>query len=222
MGANVVLIGRNEDRLIKTYKELTAGKHLWFAQDITEFDALEPIISESVSKIGKFSGFLHSAGIELSIPLISMHKKHYDKLYATNVISAFEISKILSKKKYVHPEGASFAFISSAYGKVGKPGLIGYCSSKFALIGGAKAMALELAPKKIRVNCILPGLIKTEMMEKAFMKLPKHIQQDYLEKHPLGFGNPEDIANLTVFLLSNASKWITGAEVVIDGGYCAQ
>ena len=82
-------------------------------------------------------------------------------------------------------------------------------------------MAVELAPQNIRVNCIMPGVVETEMSAKLFQTIPEHSKQEIIKKHPLGMGKPEDIAHLCMFLLSDASRWITGAAIPIDGGYSA-
>lgn len=219
LGANVICIGRNENKLNETINSLSEGKHLKYSSDITNYDGLEDIISDAVSKVGKISGFIHSAGIENTIPLNKMNKEKYDSTFSVNVFSAFEISKILSKKKYLCPDGASFIFISSVMGMLGQAGKVGYCGSKSALIGGARAMAVELAKKKIRVNCIMPGVVETEMTKHMFESLPKESVKGIKNRAPLGTGEPRDVSNLTSFLLSDNSKWITGTEMFIDGGY---
>ncbi len=218
-GAKVVLIGRSKERLIETYNNLEGIGHLYHQIDVTDYKKLESVIDESVAKIGPFSGFIHSAGIELTKPLSMMSPELYEKIFATNVISAFEISKLLSKNKNVNPLGASFVFISSIMALHGQKGKVGYCASKSALIGGTKSMALELTVKKIRVNCILPGVVQTEMTNNMFSNLPESSVIEIHKKHPLGIGKPEDVANCALFLLSDLSKWITGIDLIVDGGY---
>ncbi|MCP4369642.1 MAG: SDR family oxidoreductase [Deltaproteobacteria bacterium] len=222
MGANVILFARNEIRLQETITKLKTGTHLYYALDITQYDQIESFITQTVQKVGKISGFIHSAGIETTIPLHVMKSKNYENIFAINVVGGFEFAKILSKKTYLCEQGASFIFISSIMGTLGQLGKIGYCSSKGALIAGSKAMALELARKSIRVNCISPAIVETEMIAKLFENIPVEAKQSIVEMHPLGFGKPEDIANACVFLLSEASRWITGTNLIIDGGYSAK
>lgn len=222
LGANVILIARNKERLEETYDELKEAQHLSFSQDIIEYDKLEEIVSISVEKVGKISGFVHSAGIEMTLPLRNMRPSYYEKMFATNVISGFECAKIISKKKHLNENGASFVLISSIMGVLGEIGKVAYCSSKGALIAGCKAMALELAPKKVRINCILPGVVQTEMINKMFDRFSEDSKKAIVDMHPLGFGKPEDIANICAFLLSDAARWITGTNLVIDGGYSAK
>src|SRR5210317_505041 len=132
MGANVVLIARNEQRLNETLQNLSPGNHLVFCQDITEYKKLKDIVNEAVSKVGQLAGFVHSAGIEITLPARSMDSKKYEQLFATNVISGFEFAKIISGKKFIDSQRASFVFIASISGTIGKKGLVGYSASKGA------------------------------------------------------------------------------------------
>lgn len=222
VGANVVIVGRNEARLQDTFDSLKGENNLQIQQDVTSYDKLEMIVIESVNKLGKIDGFIHCAGVEKTIPLKNMNPEKYEDLFAVNTISALELARILSNKKYCNPMGASFIFISSVMANLGAMGKVGYCSSKSALISASKAMAIELAPKKIRVNCLLPGMVETEMVKKMIEELPEESVNEIRAKHPLGFGKTSDIANVCIFLLSDLSKWITGTEIIIDGGYSCQ
>jgi NAD(P)-dependent dehydrogenase (short-subunit alcohol dehydrogenase family) len=222
LGASVILIAQNEERLKETYNRLEKGNHLIISQDITEYNKLEEVVNTTVYKVGKISGFIHSAGIETTLPLRSMQPSYYEKMFSVNVIAGFELAKIISKKKYLDKNGASFVFVSSVMGILGQAGKVGYCSSKGALISGTKAMALELAKKNIRVNCILPGMVETEMTIKMFDKFSEESKKMTIDMHSLGLGKPEDIANASVFLLSDAARWITGSNLIVDGGYSAR
>ena len=221
-GANLILVARNKEKLKKLLNKLKKGNHIYFSQDINEFEKIEPLIDEAVKQIGKISGFIHSAGIEMTVPFLNMNADFYLKLFSTNVIAGFEFARIISKKKYLSETGASYIFISSIMGTLGEKGKVGYCSSKSAVIGGIRAMALELAAKNIRCNCISPAMVKTEMTENIFKTLPESSVQNIIKQHPLGIGEPMDVANLCIFLLSTLSKWITGANIIIDGGYSIQ
>ncbi len=222
LGANIILIARNKERLKETYNKLEKRNHLIISQDITKYNKLEEVVNIAVHKVGKISGFAHSAGIEMTLPLRSMQSSYYEEIFSVNVIAGFELARIISKKKYLEKTGASFVFISSVMGILGQPGKVAYCASKGALISGAKAMSLELAKKNIRVNCILPGVVETEMLNKMFESLPDESKKSIIDMHPLGLGKPEDIANTCAFLLSNASRWITGTNLIVDGGYSAR
>lgn len=223
LGANVILIARNKERLKETYNKLEKGNHLIISQDITEYNTLEEIVSTAVEKIGKISGFVHLAGIEMTLPLRSMSPSDYEKMFAVNVISGFELTKIISKKKYINKEGASLIFISSIMGFVGNSALVGYSASKGALISAVRSMAIELAAKNIRVNCISPGHIEgTGMTKRLFKNIINDSKKWIVNLYPLGLGKPEDVATACAFLLSDASRWITGTNLIVDGGYSAR
>jgi NAD(P)-dependent dehydrogenase (short-subunit alcohol dehydrogenase family) len=137
-----------------------------------------------------------------------------------NFLAALEIARIASLKTHMPGQG-SLLFISSIYANLGAPGQSAYCASKAALSGAARALAVELALRNIRVNSLAPGFVATAMtLEKA--KLSEAALAAILAKHPLGPGSPEQIARAACFLLSPHNTWITGTELIIDGGYSAQ
>jgi NAD(P)-dependent dehydrogenase (short-subunit alcohol dehydrogenase family) len=222
LGAKLILIGRNIQKLDLLKDEIEGNEHLFISQDITQYNKLENIIVDAYEKLGAISGYIHSAGMEITKPLSMLKIDDYEKIFSINVYSGFELAKIISKKKYINPEGGSFVFISSLFGLLGKPGVIAYSATKGALISGAKSMALELIPKKIRVNCILPAVIETEMIKSFFNNISEESKNNILNMHPMGIGTPEDVANACIFLLSDASKWITGTNLIVDGGYSAK
>jgi NAD(P)-dependent dehydrogenase (short-subunit alcohol dehydrogenase family) len=221
LGATIILWGRNIERLEETFKSLKGTGHEYNAFDITEYSKVEQNILKSVANGQKINGFVHCAGIEKTTPLKASTPAIFKEIFEINVFAAFEIARILSAKHIVDPTGASFIFLSSVKGKLGDPGKVAYCSSKSALISGVRAMALELARKKIRCNCVLPGIVLTPMTEKLFDTIPPETKQKIIDKHPLGLGTPEDVSNLICFLISDQARWITGSEYIIDGGYSA-
>jgi NAD(P)-dependent dehydrogenase (short-subunit alcohol dehydrogenase family) len=221
LGASIALIGRNEQRLAETYSRLAPGNHHIVCCDVTDYEKMAGHVADSVGKLGKINGFIHSAGIEMTKILKSMTPADYETLFATNVVAGFELAKLISHKKHLSPAGASFIYISSVRGILGEPGMVGYCASKGALIPAVKAMALELVSKKIRVNCLVLGFVETEMVKNVLESLLPEAQQAILNKHPLGLGTPEDAAYCCAFLLSDLSRWITGSSMVVDGGYSA-
>ncbi len=223
LGANIILLGRNEFRLNKICSDLKGDNNAYYSLDLTDYNRLESVISESALKYGKITSFIHSAGIEKTIPLKITKKHHYEEMFSINVFSAFEIAKILSKSKYISGQGSSFVFISSVMGICGSPALTAYSATKGALIAATKSMALELANKNIRVNCISPGHVEgTAMSNDLFNSLPEHAKHDIKNAHPLGLGNTIDVANAASFLISDAAKWITGTNMIVDGGYSAK
>lgn len=221
-GASLILIARNEEEVQKTVSMLDPNTKVeTIIADIAQCGNLEELIAEKVSLIGKISGFIHCAGVEKTLPLKKHTPQLYHDIFAVNVIAGFEIAKILSLKKY-KTETSSFVFISSVVGMVGEIGKAAYSSSKGAVISGARSMAMELSRSNVRVNSISPAMVNTPILEKMFENIGEDAAEEILKKHPLGIGTPEDVANACIFLLSDAARWITGSNLVVDGGYSAQ
>lgn len=220
LGAKVTIIGRDKEKLEVTLSQMEGEGHLVFPMDITNFDQIDDLISEVVKKNGKINGFVHSAGIEMTRPLKILKQENLQDVFAVNVFAAFEFAKAITKNKNI-ADSASFVFISSIVGILGQPGKIAYSASKGALLSGCKSMALELVGRNIRVNSVLPAVVETDMSNQIMESIGEEGRENVLKMHPMGFGKVEDIANMCVFLLSDASKWITGAEFIVDGGYSA-
>ena len=139
-----------------------------------------------------------------------------------NTYAALELAKLCSKKTIYAGEKGSFVLISSVYGLVGSSANAVYAMSKGGIISLTKALAMELAPKGIRVNCIAPGFIKTSMMNDISSSFDQEYYARLNSLHPLGLGEANDIANGILYLLSDMSKWVTGSILNIDGGFTAQ
>lgn len=227
-GANLLLLGRSMDKLKETLVcigdsvpdgGITASIN---ALDLSEgIDDLPSVIDSFVSMNGRFDGFIHSAGIEKTMPLASMRGSDYSKIFSINVIAGFEIAKLISKRKNSN-DRASFVFIASITSITGRKGIVGYSASKGALVSGSRTIALELADRGIRANCISPGTILTPLMVKYLETLTQDEKEKRLDGYPLGIGTPEDVAYASIYLLSDASRWITGQNLIIDGGYTAK
>ena len=222
MGASLLLMGRNVDELNRTVSELQPGTKVeMIVADFSKMIDLELLIAEKIVTIGKIAGFIHCAGVEKTLPLKKQTSEVFQSIFDINVFAGFELAKIISLKKY-KAEKASFVFIASVAGMVGESGKTIYSASKGAVISGARSMSMELARSDIRVNSISPAMVKTPILEKMFDGIGEEATQNIIKKHPLGIGEPEDVANACVFLLSDAAKWITGTNLVVDGGYTAQ
>lgn len=222
LGADCILVGRNEERLKKTFEKLNDGKHCWFALDITKYTEFKSLVEDAVSKTGRISGFIHAAGIEALFPPEISTSNHYEKIFAVNVIAGFELAKHIIKKKSFNADGGSLVFISSVMGAVGNPEKSAYCCSKGAITGGVKAMALELASRRIRVNSISPAMVNTGATKVVLAKINAEEKNEIMKSHPLGIGKPDDVAYSCAFLLSDSAKLITGIDLKVDGGYTAQ
>jgi NAD(P)-dependent dehydrogenase (short-subunit alcohol dehydrogenase family) len=221
MDASIILIARREDKLRETISLMKPGPHLFFPADVTDFKNLESIVAQAVENTGRISGFIHCAGKEITIPLNMLNSKVYDDIFHVNVFSAFELIRIITNRKYIAPE-ASIVLMASVIALAGNSGISVYSATKGALVSAVKSLAVELAPRKIRINCISPGLIRTEMFESLYDKISPDVIEKNIAQYPLGIGVPEDVANACIYLLSDASKWVTGTNLVIDGGFTAR
>lgn len=147
-----------------------------------------------------------------------MNHQMYLDIFAVNTISAFEFIRLLSKKNYGNLSGMSIVLIASIMSVLADTALTAYCASKAALVGGAKALALELANKGIRINCISPGtLADTAMTENLRKQISEEEFHRIEQEYPMGLGSAKDISSLCLFLLSDESKWSTGQNIIIDG-----
>jgi NAD(P)-dependent dehydrogenase (short-subunit alcohol dehydrogenase family) len=210
MGANVNIVGRDQVRLHDTYAQLDGNKHKLFLADLTS----EKDIDSLVSGLEPLDGIVHSAGIIKRVPLKLITGGTYEELLKINLIAPAILTKKLYKAKLVKPE-ASIILISSVGSNIASLGNIMYMSSKGGMNSFMKGSALELASQGIRVNCIEPGMIRTNLTR----GIPDEELIKDINRYPLGrYGQPEEVAYATIYLLSDASKWITGSSLKIDGG----
>lgn len=222
LGAFVVLIGRSEERLKETASLLLNDNFVLLATDITNYNLTTDKLEKVLEEIDKIDGIVHAAGISTTLPLRNITPEKLQPFFETNVYAAINITKLLTKSKYANPDGMSIVFIASVMGVVGELGKTMYSLTKGALVAGSKSLALELASKNIRVNCVLPGVVETPMSANAVYSQNEEAYNKIKSLHPLGFGQPEDVANACVFLLSESSRWITGSSLVVDGGYLSR
>ena len=157
--------------------------------------------------------------MEMTLPLRNLKAAQIQQVMNINVVSAFELSRIISNKKYISEQGGSFVFLSSIMGVVGQIAKVGYCSSKGALIAGIKAMALELSAKNIRVNVVSPGGTDTPLFSKLGMN-PEQIsaqRERHIAKIPLGrYADPREVGQVIINQIE--STYVTGAVWIVDGG----
>ncbi|MBU1563993.1 MAG: SDR family oxidoreductase [Proteobacteria bacterium] len=223
MNARVILLGRNQERLDETLASLQdPALHLRYSADLLEYDKVESIIKDATGKTGKIHGVVNCAGISTTLPLRVINMNKMADLFHTNVFSAINLTKIVCKPAYIADDGASIIFISSVMSVVGEAGKTLYGMTKGALVAASKSLAIELAPRKIRVNCISPGVVVTPMSKSSFYSQNENTLNQIRSLHPLGLGRVEDIANPCVFLLSDEAGWITGTNLFVDGGYTAR
>ncbi|MHB9010757.1 MAG: SDR family NAD(P)-dependent oxidoreductase [Ignavibacteriaceae bacterium] len=214
-GAQVLAIGRRKERL-DALKDNFPGNIFTAVIDVNDFSTLR-IELEKFGEKGKIDGSVHAAGINKFTPLRAFNWKDAENIIKTSLYAGIELIRILSSQK-LSAIKSSHVIIASVAGIKGEVGFTAYSAAKSAVIGAARSMAVELAIKDIRVNTITPGWLPTEMTDAIDARYPGKLETIKL-LHPLGIGSVEDISNLLMFLLSEESKWITGSNIVIDGGY---
>jgi NAD(P)-dependent dehydrogenase (short-subunit alcohol dehydrogenase family) len=223
LGAKLILMGRNTERLKETLTSLDVkNEHLMYPLDLLDYDKLEEVLNDIKSKLGNIDGVINCAGISTTLPFRRVTPEKMDLFFQNNVTMGFNLCRLLNQKKLMAKNGGSIIFISSVMGIVGETGKVLYGMTKGALIAGTKSLAIELARKKIRVNCISPGVVISPMSENAIYSKDEESLSKIESLHPLGLGKVEDVANSCAFLLSDASKWITGTNLIVDGGYTAK
>lgn len=221
LGANVIMVARNEERLKETYSELEPGNHSHYLLDFNNPDAIESMMDNVCSNWLKLNGLVHSAGISRTMPLQYLKLSDLASIMSVNFLSFVELAKHFSERKN-NDNGGSIVAISSISSMVGARGLTAYCASKGALESAIRSMALELAPKKIRINSVAPAMIGTKIYDglKEIVN-NKDFEAELLKRQVLGIGKPADVAHAAAFLLSDASGFITGTSMIVDGGYTA-
>ncbi len=216
-GHKVFAIGRDFSK-INSIIQSNKGQIKPHFFDFEKINDIEKLFLELELINEKLDGLVHCAGVEETIPLTLYAPEKIKRIYDINVLSGIELLRHFTKKKYSN-DGASVVFLSSVMGTLGQPGKIGYCSTKAAVLGIVKSAALEFAKRKIRINAILPGIVNTPLTQNLFDQIGEDKKQLIVAKHPLGIGEVTDVVPAILFLLSENSKWITGQNFVIDGGY---
>ncbi|MBO7636548.1 MAG: SDR family oxidoreductase [Paludibacteraceae bacterium] len=216
MGAKVLLSGRNEARLQETLSLMSGDGHTVLCGDLNS----EETRKEVVEKIPDLNGVVYCAGISQIQMAKRMEQSSLEGIFQTNVFSPLMLNTLLLKKKKIKKD-SSIIFISSISGVYrSQIGEGGYGATKAALTGYVKSLALELAAQGIRVNTIHPGVVETPLLEVSNGTFGEEELEALRQKYPLKrFGKPEDIAHCAVYLLSDASSWMTGSNLLIDGGF---
>lgn len=219
LGATVALVSRNSENLRKTLEQMEGVGHLVFPFDLTDVDGIEGLMKKIVSEFGSLNGLAHCAGIGPMRLLKMSNYTFLNNVMKLNFYAFIELIRIMSKKKH-YVEGASIVAISSVKSKQGDKSDIAYSASKGALDSAIRPLAKELAIKKIRINTVVPGFIRTSMYSQYVETIgDSEIDNHITSRQYLGIGEPIDVANAIAYLLSNASKFITGTDMVVDGGY---
>ena len=214
MGASLVLLDLNEKGLNSVIEEIGDGAIISYSLNLTDYNRL----CEVIARLPKLDGVFSNAGIVKSLMAKFSGKEDMERIFEVNTFSHINLVQQLIAQKKLN-KGASIVFTSSMSGVFA--GLVGgslYGATKAAIAGYCKALAIELAPRGIRVNTIHPGMIETPLT--VGTALSQDVLDEDAKNYPLGrYGKPEEVAYAVVYLLSDATVWMTGTQILLDGGY---
>lgn len=211
LGAQIVATGRNAERLAETERALAGEGHRTVVADLTSEEGFEAVVAAA----GELDGIVHSAGVTVLLPFRFTTREVLREQHRIN----FEVPVLLTRSLVNDRKlkrGASVVFLSSTAALQGRVGQTAYASDKAALIAVVRIIAKELSSRRTRINCLCPGMVRTPMLEGSLLTKEDYERDEAL--YPLGYGEPEDVAHAAVFLLSDASRWITGTSLLLDGG----
>jgi len=215
MGAKIIVTGRNEQRLQETFSQLEGEEHSIIVADLNSEEDRKDLIEQSPN----LDGLVNCAGLTKTLPFQFITAEALESVMNVNFTAPTLISAQLVKKKKL-TKGSSIVFISSISGVFvgGSPAGSLYSASKGAVNGMTRNMAIDLADKNIRVNCVNPGMIDTAIFDEGIIT-SEQLEEDK-KRYPLKrYGKPEEVAYAVIYLLSDASQWVTGSNLLIDGGY---
>ncbi len=219
-GAEIAIAARNFDALEALAAEIAAagGKAVPIACDVTRQDQVTAMVDRMTAELGGIDVAVCNAGIVSVTPMLDMSLEEFERIQNTNVTGVFLTAQAAARAMVAQGRGGSIITTASMSGHIiNIPQEVGhYCTSKAAVIHLTKAMAVEFAPHNIRVNSISPGYIMTELVEPL-----AEYHRLWEPKIPMGrIGRPEELNGLYLYLASAASSYMTGSDLVIDGGYC--
>ena len=215
-GATCYVIGRNAEKTQKVCEELGKNARAVIF-DLTELDRIPGVVADIAREAGRIDVLVNNAGINMKKPLLEVTDEDFRSILHTNLQSVFSMSREVARVM-ADKEGGNIIQISSMAAQYGLPYVIAYSASKTAVEGLTRAMAVELAPMKIRVNCVAPGFIKTPMTAKALDSDPERKGRVFA-RTPMGeMGLPEDIADAVYYLASDSARFVTGVVLPVDGG----
>ncbi len=223
LGARLVLVGRRADALETTRQNCANPDiHTVSPFDLCDLDAIPRWMKTLTETGGPLRGLVHSASHQGYSPLRTIKRDQFERYFTLNVGSALMLARGFQQKGVSDAERGSIVFIGSVAGLTGQKGRSLYAASKAALASIARSLALELADQRIRVNVVAPAIVHGSQANKQFAMLRPEQNAALAASHPLGFGQPQDVADAVAFLLADSARWITGITLPLDGGYTAR
>ena len=220
-GATLILSGRDTARLNEVSKELAGVGHVSHCASLDSADEAYEWAKLVLQDHGPIAGLLHCAGVEMIRPIRTLKQAQLSEVFASSLFASFGLARALSAKNAI-VDGGSIVFMSSVAGTTGQSGLSAYSASKAGIDGLMRSLACEVAARRIRVNSIVAGAVQTPMHTRICRGGTEESTLKYERSHLLGFGDAIDVANAALYLLSPASRWVTGTSMVVDGGFLAR
>lgn len=217
LGASLVLVGRDVKKLDATSQMLGKGTSVTASFDFADSERIEELMRHLTEHGGQLDGLVHCAGVQTFNPLRTLRPQSLQRLITINTISSAMLIKAMQTRE-CGADTASIVMTASTAGILGSPGNGAYGASKAAVILMVRTFALELIERGIRLNAVAPAMVETEMVQRSRDSTTPEVFSAMVDKHPMGIGRPDDVANAIVFLLSDAARWITGTTLVADGG----
>jgi len=220
LGAQVIAVGRHSRRLQETADSLPGSGHTFVNIDLRDPGMLQSLDAALAEAHHPF-GLVHCAGTQVVTPLKASTAEDFRQLYEIHVVVAAELIRLVSKRIGSRGDG-SFVLLGSVSGLRGGAGVAPYAVAKAAVVALARSSALELVRQRIRVNCLVPGMVPTPMSDSLMSRLPEARRSETMTEHPLGLGTVDNVADAAAFLMADAASWITGAAIPVDGGFLAR
>jgi len=214
-GADVVMIGRNVD-VLSDIRDSFSDKANFFSVDMTDQLAM----AETIESLSVFDGVFHAAGVISPFPVSFLSRDKISEVMDINFNAPALLTSGLLRKKKINRNG-SIVFMSSVSSKYAYKGSATYSASKAAIEAYSRSLAIEHGRMGVRANCILAAMVRTPVFDQSERFHGSEAMRMHEKEYPLGFGSVEDISEVGLFLLSDASRWITGTSLVVDGGLTA-
>ena len=220
-GINLVLANRNPQEGAKAKEKLDSygTKVIFIPTDVSQKDSVDNMVGKTINEFGRIDILINNAGIINRNPLLDLQEKEWNQVIDTNLKGYFLCAQAAAKQMMKH-DGGKIVNIASIRSLLVADKRSAYCATKGGVVQLTKSMAVEWAPHRILVNAVAPGYFATEMVTNYFAKMPE-MERTVLDGVPLGrIGQPGDLGGVAIFLASNASDYITGEVIYIDGGWC--